>query len=214
MHLVRSPRRIAPDMPPRAARLDPRAYCSRNPPPSHLPATRCALARCAGDCTPLSLTTPAYSRSQVQPLPSRKPRDASAAAHSPTLVTREPNPTALPLCEQESDSAPALHTGLSGSLSLPIQHAHALDQRHSTYRSLISLSALAGKLARMCLRRLEAQRHAAGTTSASGPASTVTPELEKLPVEPAVAVRLRGGIGQNVCRFNETCNSEAARIRL
>ena len=48
----------------------------------------------------------------------------------------------------------------------------------------------------------------------SGPASTVTPELEKLPVEPAVAVRLRGGIGQNVCRFNETCNSEAARIRL
>ena len=160
MHFVRSPRRIAPDMPPRAARLDPRAYCSRNPPPSHLPATRCALARCAGDCTPLSLTTPAYSRSQVQPLPSRKPRDASAAAHSPTLVTREPNPTALPLCEQESDSAPALHTGLSGSLSLPIQHAHALDQRHSTYRSLISLSALAGKLARMCLRRLEAHRHA------------------------------------------------------
>ena len=83
---------LRPTMPPRAARLDPRdAYCSRNPPP-HLttPTTRCALSRGASGCTPLGLAPPAYSRSQVQPLPWRRPRDASAAAHSPPLSRARP----------------------------------------------------------------------------------------------------------------------------
>merc|ERR1711965_672376 len=101
---------------------------------------------------------PAHSRSQVQPLPSRKPRDASAAAHSPPLSRA----TALPLFWQESDplslarqsppgSSPSAEDAreragglvstltprraarrrgspLSGSHSLPIQHAHSLGQ--------------------------------------------------------------------------------------
>ena len=55
------------------------------------PAMRCALARGASGCTPLGLAPPAYSRSQVQPLPWRRPRDASAAAHSTPLSRANPS---------------------------------------------------------------------------------------------------------------------------
>ena len=91
---------LRPTMPPRAARLDPRdAYCSRNPPPPHHPYHAMRPRSPRERLTPLGLAPPAYSRSQVQPLPSRKPRDASAAAHSPPLSRA----TALPLFWQESD---------------------------------------------------------------------------------------------------------------
>ena len=98
--LVRSrlPRRIAPDYaaasctprPPRRLLLTESAA-----PPHHAMRPRSPRER----LTPLGLAPPAYSRSQVQPLPSRKPRDASAAAHSPPLSRA----TALPLFWQESD---------------------------------------------------------------------------------------------------------------
>ena len=68
-------------MPPRAAHLDPRDASTM----------RCALARGASGCTPLGLAPPAYSRLQVQPLPWRRPRDASAAAHSTPLSRANPS---------------------------------------------------------------------------------------------------------------------------
>ena len=145
--------------PPQAAHLDPRdAYCSRNPPPPHHPHHAMRPRSPRERLTPLGLAPPAYSRSQVQPLPSRRSRDASAAAHSPPLSRA----TALPLFWQESDplslarqsppgSSPSAEDAreragglvstltprraarrrgspLSGSLSLPIQHA--LEQHH------------------------------------------------------------------------------------
>ena len=89
-------------MPPRAAHLDPRdAYCSRNPPPPHHPYHAMRPRSPRERLTPLGLAPPAYSRSQVQPLPSRRSRDASAAAHSPPVSRARA--TALPLFWQESD---------------------------------------------------------------------------------------------------------------
>ena len=79
-------------MPPRAARLDPRdAYCSRNPPPPHHPHHAMRPRSPRERLTPLGLAPPAYSRSQVQPLPWRRPRDASAAAHSTPLSRANPS---------------------------------------------------------------------------------------------------------------------------
>ena len=79
-------------MQPRAAHLDPAtpiAHGTRRP--LTTPTMRCALARGASGCTPLGLAPPAYSRSQVQPLPWRRPRDASAAAHSTPLSRANPS---------------------------------------------------------------------------------------------------------------------------
>ena len=149
---------LRPTMQPRAAHLDPRdAYCSRNPPPPHHPHHAMRPRSPRERLTPLGLAPPAYSRSQVQPLPSRRSRDASAAAHSPPVSRARA--TALPLFWQESDplslarqsppgSSPSAEDAreragglvstltprraarrrgspLSGSLSVPIQHAHA-----------------------------------------------------------------------------------------
>jgi len=97
---------LRPIMPPQAARLDPRdAYCSRNPPPPHLPLHAMRPRSSRERLYPLGLAPPAHSRSQVPPLPSRKPRDASAAAHSPPLSRASPpdRPPSLPARVQESD---------------------------------------------------------------------------------------------------------------
>ena len=83
---------LRPIMPPQAARLDPSdAYCSRNPPPPHLPHLPMRPRSSRERLYPLGLAPPAHSRSQVPPLPSRKPRDASAAAHSPPLSRANPS---------------------------------------------------------------------------------------------------------------------------
>ena len=100
--LVRSrlPRRIAPDYAAASCTpRPPRRLSLTEPAASSPPTTRCASARGASVCSPLGLAPPAYSRSQVQPLPLRRARDASAAAHSPPLSRA----TALPLFWQESD---------------------------------------------------------------------------------------------------------------
>ena len=85
-------------MPPRAARLDPRdAYCSvtESAAPPHHPHHAMRPRSPRERLTPLGLAPPAYSRSQVQPLPSRRSRDASAAAHSPPLSRARDRPPSL-----------------------------------------------------------------------------------------------------------------------